>query len=77
MKNVCGCWCEWNFAALRRRKVWRSIALIYLSLLGISAYADEVIYGYDSVGRLISVTVAGVTAYYDYDAAGNITAIRR
>ncbi|MFM0625090.1 sugar-binding protein [Paraburkholderia xenovorans] len=41
------------------------------------AYADEITYGYDPLGRLTSVSVGGATAYYDYDAAGNITAIRR
>ncbi|MFM0221175.1 RHS repeat protein [Paraburkholderia dipogonis] len=42
-----------------------------------SAYADEITYGYDPLGRLTSVSVGGATAFYDYDAAGNITAIRR
>ncbi|HEX7910988.1 MAG TPA: RHS repeat domain-containing protein [Paraburkholderia sp.] len=42
-----------------------------------SAHADEITYGYDALGRLTTVSVAGATAYYDYDSAGNITAIRR
>lgn len=42
-----------------------------------SAYADDIAYGYDALGRLTSVTVAGAVAYYDYDVAGNMTGIRR
>nr|WP_094778008.1 RHS repeat domain-containing protein [Paraburkholderia ribeironis] len=41
------------------------------------SFADDITYAYDALGRLVSVTVAGATAYCDYDAAGNITAIRR
>jgi YD repeat-containing protein len=43
----------------------------------VPAHAADIAYGYDGLGRLTSVTVAGDTAHYDYDAAGNITAARR
>jgi YD repeat-containing protein len=49
----------------------------YIAILPKSAHADDITYAYDPVGRLTSVSVAGATAYYDYDAAGNISGIRR
>jgi YD repeat-containing protein len=68
----------------RRRSNWRNVrqaassgVLACLLASPLSALADDIIYGYDALGRLTSVSVAGATAYYDYDAAGNITAIRR
>lgn len=51
--------------------------MAFLLASAMPAYADEITYGYDTLGRLTSVSAAGETAYYDYDAAGNITAIRR
>nr|WP_310130679.1 RHS repeat domain-containing protein [Paraburkholderia terricola] len=54
-----------------------ALVMACLSGAATSAHADEIIYGYDALGRLTSVALAGDTAYYDYDAAGNITAIRR
>lgn len=47
------------------------------TVAAIPARADEITYGYDALSRLTSVSVNGATAYYDYDAAGNIVAIRR
>ena len=52
-------------------------ALACLLMPAMSAHADDIAYGYDALRRLTSVTAAGAIAYYDYDSAGNITAIRR
>ncbi len=52
-------------------------AVVCLLMPVTSAHADDIAYGYDVLGRLTAVTVAGASAYYDYDAAGNIAAIRR
>ncbi|MBW0445306.1 sugar-binding protein [bacterium M00.F.Ca.ET.228.01.1.1] len=51
-------------------------AVAYIAILPMAASADDITYAYDPIGRLTSVSVAGSTAYYDYDAAGNISAIR-
>lgn len=54
-----------------------AVAIAVELLAPLAAHADEIAYGYDAAGRLTSVTVAGDTAFFDYDLGGNITAIRR
>nr|WP_120297687.1 RHS repeat domain-containing protein [Paraburkholderia sp. BL23I1N1] len=76
--------CEWVVSFLSScvrstllRRFALSCGVISCAVSPVLAHADDITYGYDALSRLTSVTVAGATAYYDYDAAGNITAIRR
>lgn len=57
--------------------VWLLIGVILL-FAAQAAEAQEICYAYDKLGRLIGVIdQQGQTGIYDYDAVGNILAIRR
>lgn len=50
----------------------RLITVAFLTLLSGVSQAGSVVYAYDSLGRLTSVTYSnGVVITYNYDAAGN------
>jgi len=50
--------------------------LVPLSVLCTGAFADDVSYTYDAMGRLVRVDYAsGPTVVYNYDPAGNRTSV--
>jgi len=65
-------------AASKASAAWLLIGVALLMSREVPAYADNAQYFYDAGGRLVGVIdpVAG-SAKYDYDQAGNITAIAR
>ncbi len=49
-----------------------------LLLTSLTAQAQQIVYVYDGLGRLVAVTdQQGRTAIYEYDSVGNVLAIRR
>lgn len=63
-----------------RRRISRTLAPGYLLLIAgfLPAFADNVQYAYDALGRVIEAvnSSSGQAAEYSYDPAGNITAIK-
>ena len=52
--------------------------LILIVLVAGRTYADELVYEYDELGQLLSITTAtGETAQYEYDVAGNLLQVTR